>query len=102
MKFLPRIRITISLLLLFLGAWLAFAEADNFSLKTKPIFDELGFASVDLPALVPSSNNKIFDLTAVFFSDSERDHSVFPATLEQLLNAIELNDIERAERLLIG
>ena len=97
-----KIRIAIFLSLLFLGDRLAFSETDKFSLKENQILDAPDFVSVDLLTLVPSSNKKVFDLNSVFYRDSERDPSISPATLEQLLKAIELNNIDKAERLIIG
>ena len=102
MKHKQKISIVIFLSLLFLAARLAFAETDKFSLEANQILDAPDFVSIDFLTLTSSSNKKFFGLYSVFYRDSERDPSVSPATLEQLLNAIELNDIDKAERLIIG
>ena len=86
------------------GAGLAFAGFDKNPLVADPLpplFEDLGPAAIGLPASMPPPKTKPLNLTSEI-SAGRRGVPVSPATRKQLLNAIEVGDLERAKRLLIG
>ena len=83
--------------LLFLGSGLAFADVDKIPLATNPLFDEIGIVTTGL-----ASPSKTKPLNLISIISIDREDNGPPATPEQLFHAIEVEDLERAEKLLIS
>ena len=102
MKPVLKIGIAQILSLSILGTGVAFAVTDKVPPLAGSLFDESGYISSGLPQLPPPSTTKPLNLISAYSLNEEKNQSVHPATFEKLYKAIELNDLEKAKKLLIG